>query len=59
MAASGMPWEEDGLRETVLAALSLVSLATIHRRYVHCVWIIDAYALWFDKLVGNVSIFVS
>ena len=33
----------DGLRETVPAALSSVSSATIHRHYLHCMRIIEAY----------------
>ena len=50
VAASGMPgkivsteYSLDGLRETVLAALDLVSSATVHRHYLHCTRIIEAY----------------
>ena len=33
----------DGLRETVPAALNSVSSVTIHRHYLHCMRIINAY----------------
>ena len=33
----------NGLRKTLLAALNSVSSATIHRHYLHCMRIIDAY----------------
>ena len=37
----------EGLRKIVPAVLDSVSAVSINRYYIHCAWVIDAYADWF------------